>query len=408
MEQTSPRSVEENEVVAISPKQFSEEVKTATKIVKELMTLSKNIGKYGYINSKIKKGKEEEIIKVDRENVKEITKELFENMNLWIKYYRACNGKKHHRVSKINPTNILFCISDTLKNFLLKEDYGNGLIFLIVNDPDFNLEKKLEMSHLNGNVENNRKKFNEEIHGIKKYIEQPDFKNLNLTLNNMNINGMIKNLLDNNLITSHILLLLFTFIIYTKQLDVKGHGQRIHYDDLMNEYFGINSGKNTHYIINGEDLSKGIVEKFKLDNIDDASEKFRKEAKGSYKQTTINKIAKGLMKSKENSFEWNLSAFSRIENYKPEKISESAIKKENFIPKYINGDNDNWGFRFAMLLVISSFFRIPEDILPKKYVDQISNEENKQLATNLTGYLEQVSRSYKELNKETHKKKSTK
>ncbi len=363
-------------------------------------------------------------IVVNRAQIKSMLGQICGNMDKWAKQFRASAAKKRVRAEgtekKPNPTNGLFFISDRLKEYLQNANYGNGLTPLFASNPALAQDLKEQFSKFNGGAEGMPAHFLAQVYGgseatLVQAAAAVGMKNV--SSRNMDVRVALSTLVfDNNMITSRILLTLFSLINYAGDLKSKDNGQRVHFDQTMVNYF---YAGNTHFILEGTDFGEAKFAEIRQSiaaqggqtvSSDEETIALLKQQGYSLSITpeSLEKLirnASPIDNSTDPKAAWDYTAFERI-------AARPAVKARRktgtiLMPTLVQGnltpDSDDWGFLYSMYLVLMSYFHIPEDLLPANYRAKLkgnplgSAETFADIADNLGQYVKNILSAHHEI-----------
>ncbi len=252
------------------PTEFSEEIQKGKLAIRALVKMAMHVAASGgsvsfsQVPGVMVDPSNPEIV-VNGARIRSMQGQICGNMEKWAKQFRASAAKKRVKVEgaekHTNPTNGLFFISDRLKEYLYNANYGNGLTPIFARNLALQQEVKEAYSKLNGAAPGMIDQFYNQVFGgneaaFNQAVAASKWQSV--VPQNMDVRAALGELVfNNNMITSRILLTLFSLINYAGDLKSKSNGQRVHYDKTMVDYFG--QGTNTRFVLDGKDYG---AEKF--------------------------------------------------------------------------------------------------------------------------------------------------
>jgi hypothetical protein len=189
---------------------------------------------------------------------------------------------------------------------------------------------------------------------------------------------MLELVLGEQIATSGVLVNLMMLYIKKNNLRCKSNGQRIHWDALMEKYFG---GKtNTQWSL------KGVLLDVKFER--------------SNRRTDAIEYMEILFGDQPGPME--RSALARMIKHAPLKgrdlDSKKIVEKPAFIeynPQIHTGSNDDWGFMLSMVLSLVAYFRISNKCISadqQTAIQQIDTNPNIAILTRLRDHLSDMLR----------------
>lgn len=318
--------------------------------VEDLRTHFKNIMKVGamvYASPKGQKVTYPNGMQVGRSELNAYASKFSEQLKDLSKYFNSSKKRRVHR----NPDNnsgdqlrAMFYISDQLVNFLREANLGEG-------NPNV-LDGQPNISELGRR-------------------EQP----MNSDRRPQAYMGLI---LDNSMATSGILTSVLSLYTTVNQVQSLADGGRIKPDSLMMKYF--NQG-NTRYYLHGTDMTPN--------------------------NTPANVKADKREKFEKNLNQVDMTVIQRIKMRDTDPTISHVDKRGKQVVCYkepVHGQqNDDYGMSYSMYMVLLNYFRIPNEILEPQLISELSDPARIEQASELQGYIRQLTLWHKDVNKETKK-----
>ena len=362
----SPSKTKKRADFKTSPDLFAKELLVGKAMIRGLMNLSFVVGQHSVVDGKERTsvpvpGMQETI---NKQQLIGLTSKLCLNLDKWGKQFRATAPKKASATveggKKSSTTSALFYIGDQLRDFLKDENYGNGFVELVAQNPALSEEQKIQWAGTN-----NLEQF-ASLYGGRQGLEQAlASAGIGATPENIDIRLALNTLVfERNIINLKILLVLLSLIRHANNLSSKSNGSRVHYDAAMVKHFG--PGTNTRLTFRGVDLAsqfpRGSSQRSAL-NSETVKKLERSEVEGN--QSVFEVVATHL--SEPTKGQQVVQGKTRVRRNKQDVFVDNLILQENA------RGSDDWGMLIAADFTWTSRFRIPRGLLPQMDVDMLKS-----------------------------------